>query len=143
MIYLDHSPFHAGSVALVLKPETGHVSPQFNVVFDGEFSTVIFMREGTIPQNWIDIVQCSSQSGVTEKTNPKDTWFTAYLKEYPIKTLSHEPIFAPGNNNKTIMPPQSKPHVQESMSSKGESVSEVNKRTDPEGFRNTSNLKKF
>ena len=33
-IYLGHSPYHIGSVALVLNPETGHVSPQFHVVFD-------------------------------------------------------------------------------------------------------------
>ena len=43
-IYLGHSPFHAVSVALVLNPETGHVSPQFNVVFYDEFSTLFFMR---------------------------------------------------------------------------------------------------
>ena len=32
-IYLGHSPFHYGSVALVLNPETGHVSHQLHVVF--------------------------------------------------------------------------------------------------------------
>ena len=36
-IYLGHSPFHAGSVALVLNPRTGLVSPQFHVVFDDNF----------------------------------------------------------------------------------------------------------
>ena len=40
-VYLGHSPFHAGSVALVLNPTTGHVSPQFYVVFDDNFSTVL------------------------------------------------------------------------------------------------------
>ncbi len=30
-IYVGHSPSHAGSVALVLNPRTGHVSPQFHV----------------------------------------------------------------------------------------------------------------
>ena len=48
-IYPVHSPFHAGSVDLVLNPETGPVSPQFNVLFDDEFSTFPFMREGTKP----------------------------------------------------------------------------------------------
>ena len=43
-IYLGHSSFHAGSVAMVLNLATGHVSPQFHVVFDGEFYTVPFMR---------------------------------------------------------------------------------------------------
>ena len=28
---------------MVLNPETGHVLPQFNVVFDDEFSTVPFI----------------------------------------------------------------------------------------------------
>ena len=56
-IYLGHSQFNAKSVALVLNPETGNVSPQFHVVFDDEFSTIPFMREGTISPNWTDIVQ--------------------------------------------------------------------------------------
>ena len=33
-IYIGHSTFHAGLVALVLKSETGHVSTQFHVAFD-------------------------------------------------------------------------------------------------------------
>ena len=43
-IYIVQSPFHTGSVALVLNPATGNVSHQFNVVFDDEFYTVTFMR---------------------------------------------------------------------------------------------------
>ena len=33
------------------------------MVFDDEFSTVTFMRRGTIPPNWIDIVKLRSPSG--------------------------------------------------------------------------------
>ena len=40
-VYLGHSPFHAGSVALVFNPTTGLVSTQFHVVFDESFSTVL------------------------------------------------------------------------------------------------------
>ena len=36
-VYLGHSPFHAGSVALVFNLTTGHVSPQYHVVFDNDF----------------------------------------------------------------------------------------------------------
>ena len=36
-IYLGHSPSQAGSVALVLNPRTGLVSPQFHVVIDDDF----------------------------------------------------------------------------------------------------------
>ena len=47
-VYLGHSPFHAGSVALVFNPSTGRVSPQYHVVFDDEFSTVSYMEKGTV-----------------------------------------------------------------------------------------------
>jgi len=60
-VYLGHSPFHAGSIALVLKPSTGRVSPQYHVVFYDEFSTVSYMEKGTIPPNWADLVQYSSE----------------------------------------------------------------------------------
>ena len=39
-VYLGPSPNHARSVALVLNPRTGHVSPQFHIKFDDFFETV-------------------------------------------------------------------------------------------------------
>lgn len=39
-IYLGRSPIHSRSVALVLNPETGLVSPQFHVKHDGNFDTI-------------------------------------------------------------------------------------------------------
>ena len=48
-VYLGHSPFHAGSVALVFKPRTGRVSPQYHVVFDDAFTTVPFMDKVKSP----------------------------------------------------------------------------------------------
>ena len=65
---------------MVLNPETGHVSAQFYVVFDNHFTTVPFMREGTIPQNWTDNLQHISQSGAPESIELKDTWFTLDLE---------------------------------------------------------------
>ena len=50
-VYLGHSPFHAGSVALIFNPSTGRVSPQYHVVFDNEFSTIEYMEAGTVPPN--------------------------------------------------------------------------------------------
>ena len=126
VIYIDHSPFHAGSLSLVLNPVTGHVSPQFNVVFGDEFSTVPLMRYGTIPPNWTDLVQHISQSGAQENIDLKYTWFTPYLEEYPIETPTHVPRVTP-----------------ESPVSEGASVSEVIKRPVSEGVQNTSNLPKF
>jgi hypothetical protein len=48
-IYVGHSPPHAGLVALVLNPRTGHVSPQFHVVFYDHFTTVLFMEKNEVP----------------------------------------------------------------------------------------------
>ena len=50
-VYLGHSPFHAGSVYLVLNTRTGNVSPQYHGVFDYKLSTVKHMRKGTVPDN--------------------------------------------------------------------------------------------
>ena len=60
-IYLDHSPCHAGSIALVMNPRTLHVSPQFHVVYDDDFTTVPSMRSGDIPDNWTDLVAASNK----------------------------------------------------------------------------------
>ncbi len=59
-VYLGHSPFHAGCVALVYNPSTGHVSPQYHVVFDDDFITVPYMEAGTNPPHWSDLVHSSS-----------------------------------------------------------------------------------
>ena len=80
VIYLGNSPFRAGSVDLVLKPETCHVSLQFHMVFDDELYTISFMREGTIPPNCTDIVQLISYRGVLENIDLNDTWFTPDLE---------------------------------------------------------------
>ena len=39
-VYLGPSPNHARTVALVLNPRTGHVSPQFHIKFDNFFETI-------------------------------------------------------------------------------------------------------
>ena len=39
-VYLGPSPNHTCSVALVLNPRTGHVSPQFHIKFNDFFETV-------------------------------------------------------------------------------------------------------
>ena len=72
-VYLGHSPLHAGSVALVLNPGTGHVSPQYHLVFDDEFFTVCHLRAGTVPQNWRELVELSSFSSTEEQYSLADT----------------------------------------------------------------------
>ena len=73
-IYLGHSPLHAGSVALVLNPSTGHVSPQYHVVFDDTFSTVSNLRSGTVPANWSKLVEESSYLSTDEDYDLTQVW---------------------------------------------------------------------
>ena len=63
-------------MALLLNPETGHVSPELHVLFDEKISTFPFMMEGTITPNWTDIMHQGSQRGALENIGFKDTWFT-------------------------------------------------------------------
>ena len=52
-VYCGHSPFHAGSVALVFKPKTGLISPRFHCVFDDEFTTVPCIERGDVTPDQI------------------------------------------------------------------------------------------
>jgi transposase InsO family protein len=52
-IYLGRSPQHARSVALVLNPESGLVSPQFHISFDSSFQTLDPKRgEASVTSMW-------------------------------------------------------------------------------------------
>ena len=66
-IYVGYSPVHADSVALVLNPKTGLVSPQYCVVFDNQFTTVPHMHNLTVPPNWEQLVSHSRELVTTEK----------------------------------------------------------------------------
>ena len=50
-IFLGFSTKHHSTVALVLNPATGYVSPQYHVVFDERFSTVSSTGEEPLPLN--------------------------------------------------------------------------------------------
>ena len=73
-MYLGHSPFHAGSVALVLNPTTGRVSPQYHVVSDDDFTTVPCMEASTIPPNWEDLVTYSVERATTTDFEMAESW---------------------------------------------------------------------
>ena len=60
-VNLGHYLFHAGSLELVLNIITGYVSPQYHVVFDKNFSTVVNMRKVTLPGNWENLVEEHSE----------------------------------------------------------------------------------
>ncbi len=60
-IYVGHSPSHACSVALVLNPRTGYVSPQYHVGVDDLFTMVASMKKSEVPPNWTELVVKSSE----------------------------------------------------------------------------------
>ncbi len=59
-IYVGRSPSHASNVALILNPRTGHVSPQFHVVFDDDFTTVQYLCTGMVPSHRVNLVRSSA-----------------------------------------------------------------------------------
>ena len=75
-VYLGHSSTHAGNVALVLNLQTGHMSPQYHLVFDDDFTTVEYIESGNEPPNWCKLVQDSSERVTDEQYNIARTWYT-------------------------------------------------------------------
>jgi hypothetical protein len=68
-VYLGHSPFHAGSIALVFNLKTARVSPQYHVLFDDDFSTVPNMERGEVPPNWDDLCHLSAESATDDSVD--------------------------------------------------------------------------
>ena len=54
-VYLGQSPKHSTSVALILNPKSGHVSPQWHIVHDDKFKTVNTTPEDLVGK-WEDII---------------------------------------------------------------------------------------
>jgi hypothetical protein len=59
-IYVGRLPSHASNVSLILNQHTGHVLPQFHVVYDDDFTTVPYLRTATVPPHWAESVRASS-----------------------------------------------------------------------------------
>ncbi len=51
---------HAANISLILNPRTGHVSPQFHVVYNYDFMMVPYMHNATVPPHWAELVKASS-----------------------------------------------------------------------------------
>ena len=75
-IYLEHSPAHAGNIALVFNPSTEYVSLQFDVVFNDEFTFIPAMRTNTIPLNWVDLVSKSVECVSNMDIDSSKIWFS-------------------------------------------------------------------
>jgi hypothetical protein len=58
-IYVGCSPSHASNVSMILYPRTGHISLQFHVVYNDDFTMVQYLRTATVPPHWATLVQAS------------------------------------------------------------------------------------
>ena len=74
-VYLGHSPVHAGSVALVLNLQTGHISPQYHVVFDDNFDTVPYLSSNEIPPVWAKLCQDQRELATDEQYDLANSWY--------------------------------------------------------------------
>ena len=54
-MYVGNSPLHSSTVGLIRNLRTGNISPQFHVVYDDYFETVLSTPEQE-PENWEEIV---------------------------------------------------------------------------------------
>ena len=78
-VYLSHLPFHAGSVELAWNTTTGRAIPQYNVVFNNDFTTIQYMEVGTVPPNEVDLV-----TNLSEKLHSTTSiWKTLGCMFYP------------------------------------------------------------
>jgi len=84
-IYLGHSTQHAGNVALILNIMTGHVSPQYHLVFDDDFATVESMKQGVVPMNWDTLVQTQQELAMPEQYILSPEWERQTANAYPHK----------------------------------------------------------
>ena len=73
-VYVGRSPIRAGNVSLVLNVSTGHVSPQFHVVFDETFSTVPSLKNGSVPASCEFICKNKRELATSEDFNLADLW---------------------------------------------------------------------
>jgi hypothetical protein len=105
-IYVGHSLSHASSVALVLNPRTGDVSPQFHMVFDDLFTTVLYMKKSKFPPNWAELVEKSSECITDEDYDLAKMWLfpDADLGDISMQANSRTRSGPSGNNVHTALP---------------------------------------
>ena len=93
--YLGHSSNHSQSVALVLNLKTGHVSPQFHVVFDDDFQTVD--QDHNAESIWQEKANLEGNQSETILVDPdihqrmKSPWYTTTPQQpHPTNPVSND-----------------------------------------------------
>ena len=118
-VYLGHSPCHSGNVALVLNLRTGHISPQYHVVFDDEFSTVAYLENDNAPPNWKLLCESSREDVTDGEYKLAETWFESEHTERDSNAFQRQPInvpVPPASEGDTPVPPASEGDAPENAS---------------------------
>ena len=82
--YIGRSPIHVGNVYLILNLSTGHVSPQFHIVFDETFSTVPSLKNRSVPTSWKFKFENNRELATNEDFNLAYLW-RKYERESGVK----------------------------------------------------------
>eukprot|EP00957_Ditylum_brightwellii_P172067 13099401-Ditylum_brightwellii.AAC.1 len=64
-----------GKVVLVIDLQTAHVSPQYHIVFDDEFSTVPYLQSQETPYDWADFDAKHTEKATDQAFNLAFTWY--------------------------------------------------------------------
>ena len=84
---------HEISVALILNPVIGHVSPQYHVVYEETFLTVSHIRDETIAPTWDKMCKKSVESAT------RDTFDLSVLFSKQLTDTSEDPVTNPVTSN--------------------------------------------
>jgi hypothetical protein len=97
-------------VALILNLTTGHVSPQYHVVYDDDFLTVGALLKGHVPDNWEFL--CKAQLELDYPTNPEkiDHWDTNSSPENEFLPLNSPADPLPSSPTPNTVPPLTSLH---------------------------------
>jgi hypothetical protein len=91
-VYIGHSLVHAGNVPVIYNPVTTHISPQYHVVFDDQFTTV-GKSAASIPDEFFSKLFSSAlweyQSEIAPTTDDLYTFDTYWL--FPVTSSSKRP----------------------------------------------------
>ena len=66
------------------------MSPQYHLVFDDEFSTIPFMRDGAVPPHWSELVKHSAELVTDEAFNIATTWANSYINDAKADKIDEE-----------------------------------------------------
>ena len=80
-IYLGRSTSHASDVAWILNPITDHISPQYHVIFDDNFSTTKCTSDAGELTIWKGLYKRAKPSNIKFDLPQKDTF--SYPEEFP------------------------------------------------------------